>query len=96
MPAVNGLSTALVIHPRAAQPGRQACAARAAAHSPAGNSLALVPNRHAVVLHEQAQVAENLPNLVMDAGEYKVYSYSQLSLQVAAVVGRILSTSVRC
>lgn len=81
LPAVNGLSTALVIHPSSAQPGRQIRAARAAAHGPVGNALALAPSRHAAVLREQAQVAENLPNLFVEAEEYKVHSYSQRPLQ---------------
>lgn len=96
MPAGNRPSTALVLLPSAAQPGYQTCAARAAAHSPVWNALAVVPNRHAAVLREQAEVAEHLPNLVTDAEEYKVFSHSQLSLHVAAVVGHIIATYYTC
>ena len=96
VPAAIGHSTALVLHQSAAQPESQTCAPRAAARSPvthAGNFLPLVPHagrhavRDAVVLREEAQVAENLPNLVQDAAEYKVEPYPHLSPYFASVVG---------
>lgn len=34
-------------------------------------------NRRAAILHQQAEVDENLPNLIEDAEGYKVGSYSR-------------------
>ena len=70
--AGNGHSTTLVLHRSAAQPVSPARADRAGAHSPAphaGNTLAVVPDgsRQATILRETAEVAEILPNWVIEA-----------------------------
>lgn len=106
VPAANKQSTVLILHEGAVQPESQICAARAAARSPAtyaGNALAVMPNpnRHAALLRQQAnrraellrqqeEVAENLPNLIIDAERYKV-GHSQPSLQL---VPRAMATSI--
>ncbi|KAL3149558.1 hypothetical protein ABBQ32_002337 [Trebouxia sp. C0010 RCD-2024] len=77
-PAANGhsTSTALVLHQSASLPVRQAESARAAARGPAPNAenaLTVVPDRHAMCLREEEEVAAKLQDLVIAAEGYRVF-----------------------
>lgn len=91
-PAANGhsTSTALVLHQSASLPVRQAESARAAARGPAPNAenaLTVVPDRHAMCLREEEEVAAKLQDLVIAAEGYRVTTPNhQLTQQLVAAV----------
>ena len=77
LPTANGhsTSTALVLHQGASQPESQLGSARAAARSPApiaGSALAVMPDRHAICMREEAEVSAKLRDLVIAAEGYRV------------------------